>query len=107
MRIGEFARATGIPAAALRRYEAAGLLIPAARDANGYRRYAVEQLPVAAHLHGLVAAGLPPALVRDLVAALEDPTAGAAERAARREAVTAYLDVLRADPTGGLLDLSG
>jgi MerR family copper efflux transcriptional regulator len=107
MRIGEFARHTGIPAATLRRYEAHGLLAPLARDHNGYRRYAVEQLPQAAHLHALVAAGLPPAVVRELVATLEDPTVSGAVREARRVAVAAYLDALRAEPTGGLLDLSG
>lgn len=107
MRIGEFARHTGIPTATLRRYEALGLLVPSGRDRNGYRRYAVEQLPLATHLHDLVRAGLPAALVAGLVRALEDPGAPASVREARRSVVAAYLERLGADPTGGQLDLSG
>ena len=107
MRIGEFARHTGIPAATLRRYEALGVLVPSGRDRNGYRRYAVEQLPLATHLHALVEAGLPAPVVAGLVRALEDRATPAAVREARLSAVAAYVEALRADPTGGLLDLSG
>jgi DNA-binding transcriptional MerR regulator len=39
MRVSEIARAAGIAPSAVRFYEAAGVLPPAPRSANGYRRY--------------------------------------------------------------------
>lgn len=105
MRIGEFAQASGVPVERLRRYERLGLLEPASRDSYGYRRYAVERLPSATHLHRLVEAGLSPAAVKTLVDALEDPRIPLAVREARRATVAAYVEALRLDPTGGLLDL--
>lgn len=44
MKIGELARLSGIAASRIRFYEAAGLLRPALRHANGYREYAQESL---------------------------------------------------------------
>jgi DNA-binding transcriptional MerR regulator len=105
MRIGEFARLTGVPVPDLRHLESLGLLVPGGRDRNGYRRYAVEQVTAATHLHSLVAAGLPAPLVRDLVSALEDPSHDAATRQRRLAALTAYTQALRSDPALPLLDL--
>ena len=105
MRIGEFARLTGLSVATLRRYEAAGLLSPTARDEFGYRRYAAAQGAAATHVHRLVQAGLPTTLVKALLDALEDPALDEQARRERVAAVAAYLDLLRADPTGGMLDL--
>ena len=105
MRIGEFARLTGVSVAQLRRYEAAGLLSPTARDEFGYRRYAAAQVPMATHLHRLVQAGVPTPLVTSLVEVLEDPSVSAQVRGERIRAVAAYLDLLAADPTGGMLDV--
>jgi DNA-binding transcriptional MerR regulator len=46
--IGEFARASGLTAKALRHYDAVGLLTPALVDpTNNYRRYDGDQLPTA------------------------------------------------------------
>ena len=39
MRVSEIARAAGIAPSAVRFYESAGVLPPAARGTNGYRRY--------------------------------------------------------------------
>ena len=39
MNIGQAAEASGLPAKTIRYYEDAGLISPAARGANGYRRY--------------------------------------------------------------------
>ncbi len=105
MRIGEFARLTGLSVAQLRRYEAAGLLSPTTRDEFGYRRYAAAQVPVAIHLHRLVQAGVPTPLAQSLVGVLEDPSVSVQVRGERIQAVAAYLDLLAADPTGGMLDL--
>ena len=44
MRVSEIARAVGIAPSAVRFYEAAGVLPPAPRAANGYRRYGVADL---------------------------------------------------------------
>ena len=105
MRIGEFARLTGVSVAQLRRYEAAGLLSPTTRDEFGYRRYAAAQVPMATHLHRLVQAGVPAPLVTSLVEVLEDPSVSAQVRGERIRAVAAYVDLLAADPAGGMLDL--
>ncbi|OLR94368.1 DNA polymerase III subunit beta family protein [Actinokineospora bangkokensis] len=43
--IGDFARACGVTASALRFYADSGLLAPASVGATGYRYYAVEQVP--------------------------------------------------------------
>jgi MerR family copper efflux transcriptional regulator/MerR family gold-responsive transcriptional activator of gol and ges genes len=46
MRIGEFAKRAGVSASKVRFYEARGLLPPAGRSANGYRRYGAADLGV-------------------------------------------------------------
>ncbi len=89
MRIGEFARLTGLSVAQLRRYEAAGLLSPTTRDEFGYRRYAAAQVPVAIHLHRLVQAGVPTPLAQSLVGVLEDPSVSVQVRGERIQAVAA------------------
>jgi len=44
MRIGEAAALSGVSAKLIRYYEAAGLLSPAGRDANGYRNFDVRNV---------------------------------------------------------------
>ena len=46
MRIGELAKRAGVSTSKIRFYEAQGLLLPAARLANGYRDYADRDLDV-------------------------------------------------------------
>lgn len=105
MRIGEFATRSGVPVPALRRMETAGLLVPIRRDDNGYRRYAAAQVPLARRYHLLGEAGLPAALVRDLVRALEGPNPGTATATRGRAALAAYLTALDAQPQEPMLDL--
>ena len=78
--IGEFARASRLSAKALRLYDELGLLRPVAVDpANGYRRYAPEQLERARLVAWLRRLGMPLADIRDVV---ELPPQQAAEKVA-------------------------
>lgn len=67
--IGELARAGGLPVSALRFYDGAGVLVPAAVDARtGYRRYAPDQVRTARLVARLRRIGMPLADVRALLA---------------------------------------
>ncbi|MFV2088078.1 MerR family transcriptional regulator [Micromonospora sp. LOL_021] len=73
--IGETARASGLTVSALRFYDAAGVLVPAAVDPHtGYRWYATDQLRAARLLAGLRRVGLPLAEITEAVRALPDVT---------------------------------
>ncbi|WP_123607193.1 MerR family transcriptional regulator [Micromonospora sp. Llam0] len=73
--IGETARTSGLTVSALRFYDAAGVLVPAAVDPHtGYRWYAVSQLRAARLLAGLRRVGLPLAEITEAVRALPDVT---------------------------------
>ena len=66
--IGQFARASGLTAKALRHYDAVGLLHPAVVEpGNGYRRYHAGQLAAARLIRRLRALDLPVAEVRRLL----------------------------------------
>jgi len=66
--IGQFARASGLTAKALRHYDAVGLLAPAFVDpASGYRRYRAEQVKAARLIRRLRGLDLPVAEVRRLL----------------------------------------
>ncbi|HEX5741393.1 MAG TPA: MerR family DNA-binding transcriptional regulator [Pilimelia sp.] len=83
--IGQMARETGLTVSALRFYDRAGLLVPAAVDPRtGYRRYAGGQVGPARVVAGLRRVGMPLAQIAAVLAALPDA------RAARR-AVDAHL----------------
>lgn len=85
--IGQFARATGLTAKALRHYDAIGLLNPAVVEAaNGYRRYRVEQVATARLIRKLRDLELPVAEVRRLLDLYEhDAGALTAELLAHRK----------------------
>jgi DNA-binding transcriptional MerR regulator len=72
MQIGELARRTEVPARLLRYYEDQGLLSPQ-RTANGYRDYAADDVPRVLQIRGLIDAGVPTAIIRDILPCLEDP----------------------------------
>ena len=66
--IGQFARASGLTAKALRHYDAVGLLAPAFVDpASGYRRYNADQADTARLIRRLRGLDLPVAEVRRLL----------------------------------------
>lgn len=58
MTISQFSDRTGLSASALRYYETQGLLEPAERQANGYRRYSELQVPVAKLINSLRQSGV-------------------------------------------------
>jgi DNA-binding transcriptional MerR regulator len=59
--IGEFARRSRLPVSTLRYYDRIGLLIPAVVDpGSGYRRYTIDQLPVAVLISRLRSLGIAP-----------------------------------------------
>ncbi|TWG25712.1 MerR family transcriptional regulator [Actinoplanes teichomyceticus] len=72
--IGEAARASGLTVSALRYYDGAGVLVPAAVDpATGYRRYTAEQIRAARLIAGLRRVGMPVAEIARTVRDLERP----------------------------------
>lgn len=70
MKISELSKATGVAPRMLRYYEEQGLIAPT-RDDNGYRRYcgdaAVDRV---AQIRGLLGAGVPTSIIRDLIPCL-------------------------------------
>jgi DNA polymerase-3 subunit beta len=74
--IGEVARASGLSVSALRFYDGAGVLVPAAVDAaTGYRRYADDQVRSARLIAGLRRVGLPVTEIAEAVRHRSDPDA--------------------------------
>jgi DNA-binding transcriptional MerR regulator len=70
--IGDMARASGLSISALRFYDGAGVLVPAAVDpATGYRRYADDQIRTARLIAGLRRVGMP---LADITRAAQDPS---------------------------------
>jgi DNA polymerase-3 subunit beta len=66
--IGEAARASGLSISALRFYDSAGVLVPAAVDpSTGYRRYTAEQIRAARLIAGLRRVGMPVAEIAEVV----------------------------------------
>ncbi|WP_019929662.1 MerR family transcriptional regulator [Nocardia sp. BMG111209] len=72
MRISELAERTGTPARLLRYYEEQGL-IRVGRSPNGYRDYDERLADQVIHIRGLLDAGLPTRLIKQILPCLEDP----------------------------------
>ncbi|NUT04496.1 MAG: MerR family transcriptional regulator [Hamadaea sp.] len=66
MKIGEVARQTGVSVRSLRHYEAEGLIEPG-RCGNGYRDYCTPTVDRVRQVHGLIEAGLPTRIIRDVL----------------------------------------
>ncbi|GAA5065584.1 DNA-binding transcriptional MerR regulator [Thermocatellispora tengchongensis] len=118
MRIGELSRRTGVPARLLRYYEQQGLITPR-RTGNGYRDYDEPLVERVQQIRGLLDAGLPTRVIRQILPCLDDPptivicdatpeTVALLEQERRRmdariacltrnrDAITAYLDAVHA-----------
>jgi MerR family transcriptional regulator, copper efflux regulator len=70
--IGQLARRTGVAAKTIRYYEAIGLLPPAARGENHYRRYSLADVNRLLVLRRIRLLGVPPAAARSLLLAASD-----------------------------------
>jgi DNA-binding transcriptional MerR regulator len=75
MRIGEFARRSGLAPTALRYYEKAGLLPRSHRTASGYRAYDADAPPRLAFVRAAQAVGLTVAEIRDVLGIRDAGTA--------------------------------
>jgi DNA-binding transcriptional MerR regulator len=72
MRIGELAERTATPPRLLRYYEEQGL-IRVGRSPNGYRDYDERLVDQVIHIRGLLDAGLPTRLIKQILPCLGDP----------------------------------
>ncbi|WP_395358771.1 MerR family transcriptional regulator [Streptomyces sp. YH02] len=72
MRIGELSERTGTPRRLLRYYEEQGLIV-ADRQPNGYRVYDESNLDRVAQIRGLLDAGLPTRLIKQILPCLDKP----------------------------------
>lgn len=129
MQIGELARRTATPARRLRYYEEQGLL-RSQRSANGYRDYDPQAVQRVTQIRGLIDAGIPTAIIKDILPLLDDPRAilpvspatelvDALEHhreqldariqciTRNRDAITHYLDAIRASVDASSAGQSG
>jgi DNA-binding transcriptional MerR regulator len=72
VRIGQLAERTDVPPRLLRYYEAQGLIRPD-RSANGYRDYAESLVDRVAQIRGLLDAGLPTKIIKEILPFLDNP----------------------------------
>lgn len=76
LKIGEFSKLSRVSIRSLRRYDDAGLLVPASIDPfTGYRYYGEYQLPWASRIRALRDMGFPLAAVREVLTCYDDPEA--------------------------------
>ncbi|MER7754699.1 MerR family transcriptional regulator [Kitasatospora sp. NPDC097643] len=73
MRIGELSQRTGTSRRLLRYYEEQGLIF-SARQANGYRDYDEAFVDRVLQIRGLLAAGLPTRIIRQILPCLSKPS---------------------------------
>ncbi|MFE0650375.1 MerR family transcriptional regulator [Streptomyces sp. NPDC059534] len=123
MRIGELSERTGTPRRLLRYYEEQGLIV-ADRLPNGYRVYDASNVDRVMQIRGLLDAGLPTRIIKqilpclnkpriihfpdatpEMLAALEDERDRMTDRirclTRNRDAVAEYLDAVREKRTAG------
>lgn len=72
MKIGELAKRTNVSTRLLRYYEEEGLLAPD-RAANGYRDYADSLVDTVVQIRGLLDAGLPVKIIKQVLPCLDNP----------------------------------
>lgn len=87
MRIGQLSTSTGVPTRLLRYYEEQGLL-DSQRSANGYRDYAADAIERVTQVRGLIDAGVPTVVIRDMLPCLGHVSPAAQPRLAPEVAET-------------------
>lgn len=92
MKIGELAAATGLSVDALRYYEKLGLIEPAQRQANGYRRYGAQHVERLGFVQSAKAMGFS---LAEIAAFIPRLGAGAMGRAELERELLAKLDEVR------------
>src|SRR5689334_374239 len=93
LRIGDFARLSGVTVRALRHYESEGLLAPARVDAEtGYRSYGFDQLAAIDRILALRDLGFPLAEIRALLASPADVRALSRRLRAQRARLAAEVE---------------
>lgn len=100
MRIGEFARATGLSPDTLRYYEKIGLIVPPLRDGSGHRIYQDRDLDWARFVLRLRETGMP---IAEMCRYARLRAEGAGTEVARAAILSRHRDKLRRD----LENLSG
>ena len=93
MRIGELAKATGVPVSTIRFYEKQGLLSRAARRYNGYREFSEAAAGQLRFIGACRKLGIPIAGLKDIIGSAERTNAGCGSIAAL---VDAQLEQVRA-----------
>ncbi|GAA3597659.1 MerR family transcriptional regulator [Kribbella ginsengisoli] len=121
MRIGELSERTGTPRRLLRYYEEQGL-ISSQRTGNGYRNYTDGTVDRVQQVRGLLDAGLPTRIIKQILPCLDGPSAILVEDATpemiatlerERDRMTARIDCLarnrdaEAEYLEAVLDLRG
>ena len=119
VRIGELSERTGTPRRLLRYYEEQGLILPE-RSANGYRDYDERLVDRVGQIRGLLDAGLPTRIIKQILPCLDKPrtihfpdatpemiatlererdrmTARVSCLTRNRDAIAEYLDAVRGD----------
>lgn len=93
IRIGDFARLTGVSIVTLRHYDDEGILQPVfVREETGYRYYSVEQMADVRRILGLRQLGFSLEEIRDLLANRSDPREFADGLRAKRQEAKERLD---------------
>jgi DNA-binding transcriptional MerR regulator len=72
VRIGELSRRTGASRRLLRYYEEQGLIVPG-RGTNGYREYDERYVDRVRQIRGLLGAGLPTRIIKQVLPCLDKP----------------------------------
>ena len=91
--IGDFARRSRLPVSTLRYYDRIGLLTPAVVDStSGYRRYTIDQLPVAVLISRLRSLGIAPDRIARVITG---GPAASAVLARERQRIAAEIELRR------------
>ncbi|MFC6568688.1 MerR family transcriptional regulator [Actinoplanes utahensis] len=96
MQIGEAAERVGLSIRTIRHYEDAGLIVPSARSDGGFRLYTEPDLDRLRVVKRMKPLGFTLDEMRDLLAILDELTAGTGERTALLQRLAGYHEAAQA-----------